>query len=110
MSVASGYIEFCTNAKRKLSKCLLEDLSKAVTYDSEMFCFLLPSVFSEMATCGSFTITGNIDLIHLVVSAVDPIFLEELICLCVTNTARVLNKDDVLSLVGKRSKEINIFK
>lgn len=99
-SVVNGYIEFCINAKKKATKCLLEDLSKAATYDSDMFCFFLPTVFGEMAHNGAFPITGNIDLIHLVVSTVDPVSLEELICLCLTNTARVLNKEEILPLIG----------
>lgn len=78
----------------------------ALTYDSEMFCFLLPSIFGEFANCGSFSITGNIDLIRLVVSTVDPIYLQELICLCLTGTAKVINKEDVLPLIGAYMKAI----
>lgn len=78
----------------------------ALTYDSEMFCFLLPSIFGEFASCGSFSITGNIDLIRLVVSTVDPIYLQELICLCLTGTAKVINKEDVLPLIGAYMKAI----
>lgn len=99
--VSGGYTEFCSAAKRKLSKCLYDDLFMALTYDSEMFCFLLPSIFGDIATSGSFPVTGNIDLIRLVVSAVDPISLQELICMCLTNTAKVINKEDVLPLIGK---------
>lgn len=72
----------------------------AMTYDSEMFCFLLPSVFGELATSGTYPITGNTDLIRLAVSAIDPIYLQELICLCLTGTAKVINKDEVISLIG----------
>lgn len=103
--VSTEYIDFCTTARRKLSKCLYEDLTMTVTYDSEMFCFLLPSIFGELATSGSFVITGNIDIVRLVVSAIDPISLQELICLCLTGTAKVINKEDVMPLVGKFSYE-----
>lgn len=97
--MANSYLEFCTNAKRKLTKCLDEDLAKVCTYDPEMFCFLLPSVYGELVTLGMFPITGNIDIIRLVVSALDPFYLEELVCLCLTNTAKVLKKEDVLPLI-----------
>lgn len=74
-----------------------------LTYDSEMFCFMLPSVFGEIANSGSFQVTGNINLIHLVVSAIDPVYLQELISLCLTGGAKVINKEEVLSLIGKVS-------
>lgn len=99
--VSSGYIEFCNSARRKLNKSLYDDLYMAQSYDSVMFCFMLPSIFGEVASCGSFMVTGNIDLIRLVVSSVDPINLQELICLCLTGTAKVINKEDVLPLIGK---------
>lgn len=99
--MANNYVEFCSSARRKLTKCLYDDLLKALTYDSEMFCFLLPSVFGEIAATGSFPVTGNIDLIRLVASAIDPVHLQELICLCLTGTTKVINKEDVMPLVGK---------
>lgn len=101
LSVASCYSEFCTAAKRKLSKCLHEDLKMSLTYDTNMFCFLLPNVFGDLHVSGAFSITGNIDLIHLVVSAIDPINLQDLICLCLTGNAKVINKEEVLPLIGK---------
>lgn len=84
-----------------MSQCLYDDLFMALTYDSEMFCFLLPSVFGEIATSGAFQVTGNINLIRLVVSAIDPICLQELISLCLTGGAKVVNKEEVLSLIGE---------
>lgn len=98
---AEAYIKFCTAAKRKLSKCLYDDLSRALTYDSEMFCLLLPNIFGELAVSGSFSVTGNVDLIRLVASAIDPVYLQELICLCLTGTAKVINKEEVMPLIGK---------
>lgn len=100
MSVCNEYTEFCNYAMRKLST-LNDDLQMALTYDSEMFCFLLPSIFVEFANSSSFSITGNINLIKLVVSAIDPIHLQELMCMCLTGTAKVINKDDVMPLIGK---------
>lgn len=101
-SVSSGYKDFCTSAKRNLFRCLYDDLSMAVTYDTNMFCFLIPSVFSELATSGSFSVTGNIELIHLVVSAIDPSSLQELICLCLTGTAKIIDKtESIMHLIGK---------
>lgn len=105
--VAGSYIEFCNAARRKVSKCLYDDLLKALTYDSEMFCFMLPTVFGEIAGSGVFPVTGNIDLIHLVSSAIDPVYLQELICLCLTGTAKVINKEDVMPLIGMFSSIIN---
>jgi len=81
----------------------------ALTYDSDMFCFLLPSVFGEIASSGLFPVTGNVDLIHLVVSAVDPIYLQELVCLCLTGTAKIINKEEVLSLIGKHLGNIKLL-
>lgn len=75
----------------------------AATYDSEMFCFMLPSIFGELATSGSFIITGDVDLIRLIVSVIDPIYLQELICLCLTGTAKVIKKEDAINLIGKLS-------
>lgn len=105
-AVASYYHEFCISAKRKpYNKVLHDDLTMAQAYDSELFCFLLPSVFGEMAASGNFSVTGNVDIIHLVVSTIDPVHLQELICLCLTGTAKVINKEDVLPLIGKPSNK-----
>lgn len=93
-------MEYCTAAERKLSQCLYDDLIMTLTYDSEMFCFLLPSVFGDIAATGSFQVTSNISLIRLVVSAMDPICLQELISLCLTGGAKVIGKEEVLSLIG----------
>lgn len=73
----------------------------ALTYDSEMFCFMLPSIFGEIASNGTFPVTNNSDLIHLVVSAIDPNNLQELICLCLTGSAKVINRENPLPVIGK---------
>lgn len=98
---AQSYVEFCNASKRKLSKCLQDDMLMVLTYDPAMFRFLIPAIFGEIATCGHFTATGNIDLVRLVVSGVDPVSLQELICLCLTGSAKVINKEDVLPLIGE---------
>lgn len=73
----------------------------AATYDQELFCFLLPDVFGDMVSCGSFSITNNIDIIRLVVSNIDPNRLQELVCLCLTGTAKMINNEGVMPLIGK---------
>ena len=97
---AQNYIAFCESAKRKVPRCLVDDLKMALEYDSELFCFLLPSIFGELASHGQFPVTSNSDLIHMVVSAVDPIALQELLCLCVTGAAKVINRDEPLPIIG----------
>lgn len=105
--VASGYLDFCTTAKRKLSKCLYDDMQLCMTYDPDMFCFLLPPVFGELVATSEFDITGNVALIRLVVSAIDPISLQELICLCLTGSAKIINRDEVKDLIGKLFSAVN---
>lgn len=100
---AYNYIDFCNAAKRKLTRCLVDDIQMALTYDSEMFCFILPYIFGELAGCGSFPVTGNSEIIQMVVSAIDPHNLQELVCLCLTGTAKVINRDEVMPLIGKLS-------
>lgn len=73
----------------------------ALTYDSAMFCFLVPCVFGEIATCGSFSVISNVELIRLLVSAIDPNALQEMICLLLTNTIKIVNKEEVIPIIGE---------
>lgn len=95
------YINYCEACNRDLNDALHEDLGMMYTYDSEMFCFTLPTIFSEYATAGPFNITNNIDLIHKTVSALDPINLHELMCFCLTGTCKVFNRENPLAVIGK---------
>lgn len=100
------YLKFCKQASRDLTSCLQDDLTRALAFDSEMFCFLLPSIFGELAIIGSFQVTGNIELIRLVVSAIDPIHLQEIISLCMTSMAKLFNKDSPLPVIGKYKPQL----
>lgn len=96
------YVDFCQVANRDLNKCLHDDMAMCLTYDPLMLCFLLPGIFSELAQHGAFKITGNIDLIHLAMTALDPTSLQEVLCLCLPNTIKFISKDDdVASLIGE---------
>lgn len=103
------YIAYCEACGRELNEALQEDLNMMCTYDSEMFCFTLPTIYSEYAISGSFNITNNISLIHKTVSSLDPVSLQEIICLCLTGTCKIFNRDNPRSAIGKSRTFIQTY-
>lgn len=98
---AKQYISYCEACKREPVKSLIEDLQMMCTYDSEMFCFMLPNLFSEYTGYEALSITNNVELIRLVVSAVDPKTLHEVLCYCLTGTLRIISREDPLKVIGE---------
>lgn len=94
---AAPYTTFHKAAKRQ-EEDLLQDLEMSATYDPEMFCFILPSVITELHG-PIFTINGNIKLTHLIVSTIDPACLQELIGLSLPGTSRLICRDDPIPLI-----------
>lgn len=70
-------------------------------YDPEMFCFLIVTVFCDMAHNHDFKIISNCDLIQLTVSTIDPACLQELICLTMIGSAKIFDRDEPMPVIGK---------
>lgn len=67
---------------------------------------MVPCIFNDFPfypdkTTNQFSIQNNCDLIRLVVSTVDPMTLEDLLCLCLVGSAKVISREDPMSIVGK---------
>jgi len=76
------YQSFCQLREKKLADCLIEDLTLCQDVDSDLLCWLVPGVFEQYAN----TAKDNPTLIHLIVSTIDSLQLQQLI------TATLLGK------------------
>ncbi|XP_047121442.1 integrator complex subunit 3 isoform X1 [Schistocerca piceifrons] len=73
---ASVYKDFCQTMDKKLEDCLLEDLRLCQEEDVRLLVWLLPEVYAQFPAVA----VGNAQLLQLVVSAVDALQLQELVC------------------------------
>lgn len=102
IQVPKVYQTFCEASNRNdLTKSLIADMQMMLTYDSEMFCYMLPCIFSDFAHSESFSVVNNCELIRMVTTAVDPMSLHEFMCLCLTGSAKIISREDPMSVIGK---------
>ncbi|KAL0270689.1 UNVERIFIED_CONTAM: hypothetical protein PYX00_008010 [Menopon gallinae] len=71
----SLYQNFCQTLDKNLENCLLDDLTLCQEEDDRLLCWLVPGIYEQFSN----TATNNPSLIHLVVSTVDSLQLQELI-------------------------------
>jgi len=88
------------------TKSLVKDMKLMLTYDCEMFCFMLPCIFSEFAHSDLYSVINNSELIRMVTSAVDPTSLQEFMCLCLTGSAKIISREDPMSAIGEYTKTL----
>ncbi|OXU25656.1 hypothetical protein TSAR_002834 [Trichomalopsis sarcophagae] len=61
-----------------------------------MLCYLLPDVYIEFPNVA----LGNVQLLHLVVSTIDSLQLQDLICQILQGHLKMLKKDSLFSLLS----------
>lgn len=71
----SVYQSFCQLREKKLEDCLEEDLTLCQEVDTNLLCWLVPGVFEQYAA----TACDNPSLIHVIISTVDSVQLQQLI-------------------------------
>ncbi|UYV77018.1 INTS3 [Cordylochernes scorpioides] len=94
----SGYTDFLKSQANPpdLLQALLTDLKLCQEDDLRMFCYILPYIYTQFRD----TVTGNVDLLHLVVSCIDPRQLQDLICHVLKGDMAMFKKDAFLHVIN----------
>ncbi|XP_074594263.1 integrator complex subunit 3 [Brevipalpus obovatus] len=92
----SHYREFSKALGKEFRSCLLSDLKNCQEDDPNLFCFLIPDIFSNFPMHA----LNNPDLLHLIVSCVDSNQLNELTCLVLQGNLTMFRKDGLISLLN----------
>ena len=71
----SVYQNFCQTLEKSLEVCLLEDLSLCQEDDDRLLFWLVQGIYEKFSS----TATNNPSIIHLIVSTIDSLQLQELI-------------------------------
>jgi integrator complex subunit 3 len=95
-SDVSPYKEFAKIAAKDLSSCLLNDLKSCQEEDVNMFCFILPDVYRNFES----TVLSNPQFLHLTVSCIDSIQLQDLICHILRGDMKMLKKENVVQIIN----------
>ena len=93
----SSYREYVRTLGKDLSGCLLSDLKSCQMDDVNMFCYLLPDIYTQFS---NITI-GNSELLNLIVSCIDSTQLQDLISHIMNGTLKMFRKDSLLSLLSE---------
>ena len=95
-SDVSAYKEFAKIAAKDLPSCLLSDLKSCQEEDVNMFCFILPDVYRNFES----TVLSNPQFLHLTVSCIDSIQLQDLICHILRGDMKMLKKENVVQIIN----------
>lgn len=71
----SVYQNFSQTLEKTLESCLMEDLTLCQEDDDRLLCWLVPGIYEQF----SMTAINNPSLLHLIVSTIDSLQLQELI-------------------------------
>lgn len=93
------YKEFCLHREEKLDSCLLSDLKRCHEDNVSLLGFLLPDVYMDFQNVA----LGNIQLMYLVVSTVDSLQLQDLICQIMQGNLKMLKKESFAPLINASS-------
>lgn len=85
-----------TSKERDLSECLQRDLETCQFEEQEMFCFLVVDIFKIFSNI----CIANPAIIYLIVSCVDALQLQELICQIIQGNLVLFKKESILSVIN----------
>ncbi|XP_014216661.1 integrator complex subunit 3 [Copidosoma floridanum] len=94
------YKDFCSQRDEKFDVCLLLDLKQCHEDNISMFYFLLPDIFTEFQNVAQ----GNMQLLYLIVSTIDSIQLQSLVCQIMQGYFQILKKESFTSTVTSSLK------
>ena len=92
----SAYRELVKQTNKDLNECLLKDLEVCQLEEQEMFCFLVVDVFKIFSNI----CIDNPSIIYLIVSCVDALQLQELICQIIQGNLILFKKESILSVIN----------
>lgn len=91
------YKDFCKSLDNKdLPSCLMRDLKLCQEDDVRLFIFLMPDIYTIFPNIA----IGNVELLHMIVSAIDGTQLQELICQILQGHLVMFRKDSFLSILN----------
>ncbi|XP_014672236.1 PREDICTED: integrator complex subunit 3-like [Priapulus caudatus] len=92
------YKDFCKSLEgRDLSGCLLSDLQLCQEDDVRLFCYLVPDIYCQFSNIA----VGNPELLNLIVSCVDGVQLQDLVCHIMQGNLIMFRKDSFLSVLSE---------
>lgn len=94
----SIYRSYAREMSKELPEALLADLRCCVFDDVYMFFYLLPDIFSNLATSIASVCT---ELIKLIVSNMDPSMFKDILAKIISGSLKVLRKDVVMPTLSK---------
>lgn len=91
----SVYKEFCQACEKKLDICLYDDLASCHLSDNRLMMWLIPDLYRDFRQ----QMVGNAQIMHLVLSTIDPSQLHDLISRIMRGTLTMLRTDNVQPLL-----------
>ncbi|CAG2110959.1 unnamed protein product, partial [Medioppia subpectinata] len=92
----SSYREYVRALGKDLTGCLLSDLKSCQSDDVNMFCYLIPDIYTQFSNIA----IGNSDLLNLIVSCIDSLQLQDLVSHVMNGTLKMFRKDSLLSILN----------
>lgn len=92
----SAYRELIKQTNKDLSECLQKDLEICQFEEQEMFCSLVVDVFKIFSNI----CIDNPSIIYLIVSCIDALQLQELICQIIQGNLVLFKKESILSVIN----------
>src|SRR5205823_759824 len=93
----SAYKEFAKLVSKDLSTCLLNDLRTCQEDDVSMFSFILPETYRHFES----TLLSTPLFLHLTVSCIDAVQLQDLVCHILRGDMKMLKKENIVQLISK---------
>ena len=93
----SSYREYVRTLGKDLSGCLLSDLKSCQTDDVNMFCYIIPDIYTQFSNIA----IGNSELLNLIVSCIDSTQLQDLVSHIMNGTLKMFRKDSLLSILSE---------
>lgn len=94
----SGYTSYRDYARshNALSTCLLHDLKLCQQDDVRLFCYLVPEIYTQFPNVA----IGNADILNLIVSCIDALQLQDLVCHILQGNMVMFRKDSFISILN----------
>ena len=93
----SSYREYVRALGKDLSGCLLSDLKSCQSDDVNMFCYIMPDIYTQFSNIA----IGNSELLNLIVSCIDSTQLQDLVSHIMNGTLKMFRKDSLLSILSE---------
>ncbi|KAM7285580.1 integrator complex subunit 3 [Ixodes scapularis] len=79
-----------------LNSCLLQDLRLCQEDDVRLFCYLVPEIYTQFPNVA----IGNADILNLIVSCIDALQLQDLVCHILQGNMVMFRKDSFISILN----------